>query len=422
MSVSLLGRFGFGVFGARRRAGGQNTVTLPAYLLQGGALPTVAEGFEDATQWAQQAGSPTIENNTTAKQFGPMGTQSVKLIATAGSGAVTMRKTGLNLDLSAGIYLPFYVFNHIASSKAFSLTLYQAGAFTKRLTINLTAARTSKWNVLWVLKSAMSAFGGGTFADPITAIDLSFTSTGIGQALSFDCLCFGVTPVPAVSVQLHDGWPAHYAFGYPQMLSRGLRGVIVCHESIIDTSTNLTYAQYNEIEAAGWEGIQHSNTHTAWSGMADQATMQADMAAARSALIAGGVASGPLSAYACYPNGESGWSTIVEDALAAEGYVMATTAGEDYTFFPYPNFLQMGQQLTGPVSGATIEGQLATMATNGGLKRMVVHDIQAASGDLTEAEFTGVLDEIVALEIPALTESEIYQLATGNSVTVPVPW
>jgi len=406
----------------------QRYVTLPRYLSR--TTPTVAESFESAAAWSGIAGSPTIADNTTALQFS-QGSQSVKVTTTAGSGAVTIRKTGLSIDVSQGAGILLNAVNHHSANITLTVTLWvtpTSKGWQWAANTGLGRFNANGWNNLYLKFDAASVNGGALRSETVTAVDVTFTSPAIGAAISLDNLMTGADFVPAICLCLHDTWLSHYTIARPMLQRKGGRASVVLQAGGIAGSggvgtgvTRMTYAQVNQLVADGWTPLNHGTDHTSWNAMANQAAVEADLSTARADLIAGGVPTTPVSSYFSYPGGEAGFDTKTRDALVAQGYLFGHGSNETGTYFPYPDMLHTGSRVIGGATHQTLQGELNTLAGRGGCGIYVNHDIAPSGGDITAQNLALFIDWANQRKIPLITWDELYRLQSG-SVTVPVPW
>jgi hypothetical protein len=399
-----------------------NLVMLPQNLLINPG--TLYEDFETAGDWT--AASGTCAANTS--QF-KTGTQSMKLSTNSGATA-TMTKT-VNLDLSGdwqSLDIWLYIHNSTFTDYGGSILLYLGNnsglTNALRAWIGTNQILTTGWHCLHIGKSDFNVVSAGTFASPIIRVQVRVQgATGKVAEVSFDSLYIGINRIPAVWLRYDDGYSSQYTcFQYMKPL--GIRASV----SVQTNLSNISAAQYQEMDAAGWCMANHTNATTDLTTLTE-AQQETQILGGYNALVAAGLPKG--AKYLVYPSGNSNIDTDI--AMANLGMLNGQGAGTNTTAqgfrmiaLPYaPTSKIIGIAITSSTSVATFKGYIDLAINCGYIMQLYFHDV-GNTGQMTQANHNLCMDYIYTKWksglIYPITADDFYKLSLGPVKVPKVNW
>jgi peptidoglycan/xylan/chitin deacetylase (PgdA/CDA1 family) len=397
-------------------------VTLPGYLSNTALL--LLEGFETFADWTRVGSNGTISDDTT--RFS-QGTHGFKLLtATAGTSA-TATKTSAVSNFAGAAYdvqaLDVYVHDagsvgKIARLGMFTTTGLTRGMATPTSGANALTTYREGWNRFVVRRAQFAAIGAGAWTDALPILTVGIVGTGLGQSITIDNWQYNLTPsVGAIVWTLHDAWDTLYTLGYPEFAARGLKGSLVADTARIGTAGHMSWAQYKEMVAAGWDVVNHFQTHSN-PNFFTQPEVETELNAAEADFASNSVPGSPYTLF-CAPGG--GWSDNIRAGCAAQGYTFGHGITEAICYLPNPEPLRCevrsGQTATNSV--VTLEALYDSIKLNGGAVIHYVHEIgnSYGVGHITATDLATLLDYAIGIGVPIITLAQLAQLHAGQSVT-----
>jgi len=396
-----------------------NNLTLPAYLST--TTPTLFEGFETTGDWT--ASGPATLSGDTARVS--QGTQSLKLTG-SGSGTVTAVKTITGTVFSGVDTMAFDVYAADAGcvNKKVAIAFAQNSGLTRTMSSPQLTIDHIGWNHFQVKQSAFTGAGGGVWSDTMIRAAVQVVSITSGLHFSFDNWLQTITPSVGVLVwTLHDSWSTLYSAAYPEFTSRSLKATLVFDTARIATTNHVSWAQMREMIASGFEVANHQQNHTDPTTLTE-AQIETEIAGAETDYANNSVS---LPSTKVYVPPSGGFNDNVRTAAQAKGYSIGESINQVVGYLPYPEPLQIASKNNqSPSSVATIESWYDDLKANGGCMVQLVHDIASSDagrgGFMTLANLQTVLDYTISIHLPIISFGQLYQLQTGNAVTVQVPW
>lgn len=414
---------------ARRGASGPNFLTLPRYLLDG--TLTVFEPFE-AADWTTVQG--TIEQQSAQHS---QGTYGLKLSTGTHNQPSAYRPTGgVSIAAFASSYWLLHVYAHDSACVGKTITVFLGNATSMNpgLFQNSSNILELGWNTV-VLKPGISGsggfwtpIGGGSFSTTINYVRVGYNGNASGQNVTVDNLVTGVVPIPVAIFGGDGGASGQYATLFTKMQAAGLRGSIGLDTNGLDTAGYMTTAQAQEMIAAGWSfnsmGPTHQNLVTVSAG--GQAAVEAEISEGIADLAALGVAD-PDQHMFWHPNGA--WNDITQAALAAQNIVLARHALPTGHNWPWPadllksHYIYPISSTAGGTPAATVNAAIDTAQAALQTIFMQIHQIDhdGVTNTWSATHCQGVVDHLVANQIPCLTTKDFYDVQSGP-IEIEVPW
>lgn len=215
-----------------------------------------------------------------------------------------------------------------------------------------------------------------------------------------------------------DGRADNYTTAIPAVQAAGLKATIYTVPTWFDTDGYITTAQAQELDAAGVDIANHTNTHPHLTNLTD-AEQAAEFTAAKNTLDAAGMTR--ASAHVAYPYTQSNSSGVA--AMAAAGMLTGRAGGSQdyYEFMSYLNvydglgLYNLRLVIYPPDIGltvASIKTKLDYIKAHGEIGALLFHSVGGDPEDPYNyplADFQEILAYINQLGIESLTISEWYQ-------------
>jgi hypothetical protein len=235
---------------------------------------------EQAASWAKASGTGTL----LASNRSPLqGTQAVVLRSSADNSATVFSFTppggfainsGIGLSLRSSNPDAFYTLR---------LRLYpeaaESGNYREFLADAIAPKLTDDWYTYWHSSWAET----GTLPDwgtilsptfPVEKITLELRA-GAGQVMDLEVggLWTNVLKLPVpLCLWFDDGWAEVYDAAYPMLAAADIKATLAINAGTIGTAGFMTWAQINELAAAGWDVVSHGTlNHEATIGISSTA-------------------------------------------------------------------------------------------------------------------------------------------------------
>jgi len=228
----------------------------------------------------------------------------------------------------------------------------------------------------------------------------------------------GRSPSGAVMMNFDDGLDDVYDEAFAYMKTKRAKGTFFINTSLPGTAGNVTVAQLQEMDAAGWAIGNHSD-NTASLTAYDQATATSHIQAAQASLDGWGLTKASL--HLAYPN--FNFNDTVIAACQDAGILSARCGATGKRPYLESNFDQryVYPCRVGITSGTTLADMQAVMDSayyNGLIVIYVIHSI-GPTANITVANLQALIDYGVSLKLPFLTVVDFYNLLS-ETVTVPI--
>jgi peptidoglycan/xylan/chitin deacetylase (PgdA/CDA1 family) len=402
---------------------GTKYITLPQNLLINPG--TLYENFEVATDWTAANGS--VSDDTTNYRTG---LQSVKLTASSGA-TPTMIKT-VNWDLSGNWdrLILYYRMNDVYtdySNNSMTLSLSETTDFSKYYRAWHAYNNMSKiggWCTFTVNKADMLVGAGSpSWNNPIIRIRVTFgAATGKTSSVSFDGLYFGIKSIPAVIFRFDDGYVSQYSTAFQYCKSHNIRGEVAVDTSKLNTAGYLTTSQVQEMDAAGWSMVNHTNAATDLTTLSE-AEQESQISGGKTALQ--GIGLTRCADYLVFPSGGSNVDTGT--AMVNLGVKTGQTtnsarlsSGQMLIGHPFLQILQIpGNGVDSSITLAAWESWIDLAIAGGYIMPCHFHDI-GGSGQWTATTFQSAVDYLISKKdlIYPITIDDYYNLQSG-SIRIP---
>lgn len=177
----------------------------------------------------------------------------------------------------------------------------------------------------------------------------------------------------------------------------------------IDTAGNLTLAQIQEMDAAGWAIGNHTKTHTVLTTLTE-AQQEAELTGARDALNAWGLTR--ASRHIAYPNGAYNADTLT--AMAATGMLtgrfVAPTAYANPVISTIYEIPTISATIVTATTLATVQGWITAGLAINAWPILLFHGLAdtPAAGEWSTANWQALIDWLVAQGIQTKTIVDFY--------------
>ncbi len=222
------------------------------------------------------------------------------------------------------------------------------------------------------------------------------------KALSYDqvaCLSNHL-PRPSVVISFDDGKVSTRTVAYPLMAARNIKGTAYVVSSTIGGGGIMTVGQLQELDAAGWDIANHTDTHADLT-LLNQVQQEAEISACTTALNGWGLTR--ASNHVAYPGGAQNNTTLL--AMAAQNMLSGRKVTASLLNPGTARYYKLPAQNTTLLAATIAQTQAAL---DGGQTFVYyAHDI-GGGVDLSAADFETWLDWLIANSVEMLTISELY--------------
>lgn len=306
-------------------AGGGRFITLPQNLLS--VQPTLIDDFEVAAQWVVSGASAVkvddiVHYKTGSHSQGYISGSGVFALITKDFGS-PINLTGVN-RISLWIYIdnPEPINDELATASFLSFS-HQI-SFGTSMSVNIAATRhIHGWQHYQIPLASFQNNGGETW-DSIRYVRCgAIPKAGKASVSSFDTLEWGHVGIPAMMFWFDDGYASIYNDIFPILKSHNIRATQAITLDWIETPGYMSWAQLQELDAAGWTIVGHGVDHTTYTTLTE-AQQETDMDTVRSALISNNLNRG--ANYVAFPGGLVNNDTFT--AMANLGMLSGRIAGQ----------------------------------------------------------------------------------------------
>lgn len=229
-------------------------------------------------------------------------------------------------------------------------------------------------------------------------------------------------PNGAVCFGFDDSHVAHYNIAKPIMDKYGYAGTafIVIDPIVTNQPVSMTVQNLKDMEKnSGWQISGHATSwakHVSWDTLTD-AEQTEEIAANKRWLVENGFKG---AEYIAYPNGSFNDFTLSAVAKRFKGG-RATKFSFETAACANPYIIRARVQLGTTTSAAQAQAAILKAYNNGDVVHVIVHNITSTPGTLnvTQADFTSIVDYCATIGIPVLTVSEV--LESNDSIKLPAP-
>lgn len=339
-------------------------------------VPELLDGLMTITDGWAVGSNTTFALDTQNVKYVPA---SIALSATAGNLGLMTKTIALNLSAYLGFSYWIYVPSIVDTASAI-LILSSTTNFSKYFTHeykNLIPG----WNHVFAMKSDFTNTGGDDWSNLMVRSRLE-VSQQVGRAPSgsFNQLQAQSisTSKPHIMFTFDDGDATVYSAAYPILAAANMPATAYVIGSLIGAGGYMTVANLTDLKTAGWSIANHTYNHALLPSLADQAAVEAELAAQETWMIANGFSADRL--HLAYPGGDWDQKTIL--ALEARGYLTGRVAnqfyGEQINWKDNPYTLVIRYPANG-VSVATAEGWIDTAIADGTSVILMFHIVGPGS-------------------------------------------
>ena len=396
------------------------SVPLPANLITSNG--TLREAFDTASGWTVQ-GKPSGYSAVVDTENYKENLASLKL-TTPLNGYVQITKS-INWTLPDGpdrgnFRLWVYVYGTNEPTGGYILLSNDSG-FRNTYVVNYGGAFRFRlkpgWNLI-NLRASDWIVGAGTpsWASPIQKIRIRLSGTA-SNSYSFDALTSGVVAQPAVMFTFDDSQASLYTDAFAYMRAHNVRGTGFIVTDWVDSIGKVTWAQLQEMYAAGWTIGNNTKTGADLTGMtlADQGLA---LSLARSSLNAHGMTNVD---YVAYPNGLYNADTLT--TMSSLGMRNGRTLLSSNFVSPLGQPFELPQQsIIRSTSLATTQGWVDTAKTRQEILVITLHGVSTSpdTADWYLSRFQALIDYCISQGVSIITMDDLYRLQTGG-ITIPGP-
>lgn len=221
---------------------------------------------------------------------------------------------------------------------------------------------------------------------------------------------------PAVVITFDDGRASLYTEAFAYMNALGIKGTGYIISGSVNSANYVTTAQVVEMDAAGWDMANHTDTITELSTLseADQET-----ALLNCKNFLDGIGATRAAHHVAYPSGK--WNADTLTAMAAQsmltGRVYPAASRENFRYFVNSPYLLPVYSIDTSVSVLAATDYMDACLCDGAIPFILFHDIFAsgASGvNYNRADFRAIIDHIASKHFVCLTISQLYSLFSGS--------
>jgi peptidoglycan/xylan/chitin deacetylase (PgdA/CDA1 family) len=239
------------------------------------------------------------------------------------SHAVT--RSGVSLDIAGSDVLTLWVyFPEEYKDARVSVWLQQRGTWGTRFALTIGSPSEkgwAGWTPVEFPTSAMTAYGGATWGERVTGVQVWLGSNTTPNARAWaDALFRNTRGVPQVVWTFDDGGASDYSEAFSYLHPRGMSATSFIVSSYIGNRISLNAPQMHEMNSAGWDFGNHSATHPLFEKITADDRVR-ELTKCMSWLAGHGLARS--GAYLGYPG--SGYSGVEADVRAA-GIVAGRTS------------------------------------------------------------------------------------------------
>jgi peptidoglycan/xylan/chitin deacetylase (PgdA/CDA1 family) len=343
-----------------------------------------------------------------------------------------MRNTGKSIDLTqyTGASLLVYVPDPAVVSK---LTVYMAND------VNLTNYASfvfngysfiKGWNEVRFGFEQLKKFASFSLTKPVTTLQLRLDPvTGKNATVYLDSFNMVKASRANFLFTMDDQWSSQYEVAYPILEKYGFKGNIAVIPSKVGNTNYMNINQLNEVYSAGWDLMNHTNTHIRL-GEATKATQLKELSTAKEYLDTEGFRR--ASNTVAYPYGSYNNDTLA--VLSEQGYKYARTVVDAIETSPlYSPYEAKCINLTPNITVEEVKGYIDSAIATGGTIFFLNHrfgDPVANNNDSMfydpvkyEAIVSYIKEKQLAYEANVITVSQFLNqdgwLATDEVVEIP---
>lgn len=289
------------------------TDTQPSHTSAG----TLFEDFQ--TGWSLGSGSTGAATQNSATQF-KTGTGSLKLASA--SGAPCFADKTINQSLASVNNMGFWVYVDSPYGDAkptLQMTVVffwvvDGSNYLTSDTVNMSLQ--PGWQFVVLGRGDFTATGTATWDSTFTSLRARVNAVA-AQVITvyFDSLYFNVQARPLCVIQFDDNWDSAYTEGYTYMAALGLVGTLATVSSFLGQSNRMTAANVETCYAAGWDVINHTDTHPNMTAYTEAQAL-AEWQACETSMQANGWTRRGCNKHAAYPHGGYGTGVIAANTSA----------------------------------------------------------------------------------------------------------
>lgn len=391
--------------------GGAKYATIPQYFLSNPGIEV--DDFSSAASWTVEAGTAT--DNITPGEF-RSGTGSLLLTGDATNGA-KMVKAITPVSYPNGCRVRLYVYLYAADIAKLDRIYFALRGATWTNYVQFTWAYTERafhvgWNCLEASHDNASVSGTG-WATTFSLMRVWLKAkTGETATASVDSAYIGMQGTAAVVFSFDDANDTIFNYAFPALQKYRARGTFYIDTSLVDTAGQVTAANLQTLNAAGWSICNHSDNSDQLTGGFTAEQITTKLLAAASALDGWGVGDNKL--HMSYPG--TTWNETVLTGARAAG-ILTARRGPITTDTPAiePN----GDNLLLIPTDTTIQSDMSVSALvtriNAAVagKKIAVFYSHNISSDISPTNFEAVIAYCRSINIPIVTIEDIYASISG---------
>jgi peptidoglycan/xylan/chitin deacetylase (PgdA/CDA1 family) len=389
--------------------------TLPRYLLSNQG--TEYENFDSVAEWTVD--QVTAEDNATAGEF-RSGTGSIKLTTGVGAYARIRKQIALPNNKPRAKVMVYLYAADIANINRISY-MFSDNAYANYIdAVFVPSERTFRpgWNTLEENPDKWSLVGSASATYTRFRITLT-PNAGTTCTMSVDSLVAGQVGAPAVCLSFDDADDSVYDEGYAYMKTKRARGTFYINTALPGTAGQVTWAQLQEMDAAGWAMGNHSNAVTDLTTLTE-AQVETALLDAQTTLESNSLTK--ASTHVAYPS--DGWNATVDkamgDASMLTGRRVQAAGGRGAAIdanFDNKTIMHLDVYIEEATTLASITAQIDNALTYKRVIYIMTHGIGV--GQISVANFRAMIDYAVQRKVPFVTIKDIWDSLSGP-VTVPM--
>lgn len=373
---------------------------------------TILENFETIGDWTISGGTAAVDTS-----IFKTGAGSLKL--TSGSGTNCIATKTINLDLSRGGRIGFWIYvdGSVDDIASIQVILSESTTFASFFTKSFSGTLHEGWNRMLIGRDQWTESGTPSWANPMVRLRVRVNANAsVAPVVYYDSMDYGEVSRPKAIISFDDGWDSQITEGYDYMRRFGMPGSLYLIKQRIDTSGYMTTAQVQTLFDAGWDVMNHTVNHL---NMETQYTLQAEvegeLAGCRDWIREKGWSRLNGENHVAYPNG--GYDSKVLAAMDALDMVTGRTIiNRSQANVIDHQYLLTRQSHAYTASQATYESYINRAISDGGSVEINYHKIVAdgtgaVDTEVEQSQFRGLINYLQSRrpQIDVVTKLEWYR-------------
>lgn len=374
---------------------------------------TLREDFSVTGDFTMTNGTCELNN-----EFIKEGTSSLKITATAGTTCSAVKTVNWSADTFGRIYFWLYV-PDISNISSVQIALSNDSGFSNYFTLNVSLHE--GWNKVLIGRTTWGSVGTPSWSSTIVRLRIRINATAGGDVVLYaNSMYSNYDTRPKCIISFDDNYDDVYDYAYPIMRRFGFPGALYIITNYLDSVGRLSIDEINELHEAGWDAMNHTNTHINLESVAvDQAQVESELSTCRDILSSNGWTRRNENLHVAYPQG--GYDTKTLAAMESLGMITGrTTRNRTQANYIDNLYLLTRQSHDYTASQSTYRGWIDRTIADGGCIQLNYHQIvtdgtASAGTQVEESQFTDMMNYIASKKssIDVISWTEWYRGLTN---------